>query len=62
MNDEHTNRMLSAIRECEWHLKPLMDLTEEIGGFGSVYPERCLEELKTFRTILEMELNRNEGL
>ena len=60
MNDEHTERMISAIRECEWHLKPLLELTEEIGGFGSSYPKKCLESMKLFRKILEMELSRNK--
>jgi len=56
MNEEHANRMINAIRECECHLKSLLELTEEVGGFGSSYPKQCLESLKIFRTILSWNL------
>ncbi len=55
---EHTERMFDAIIQCEYHMEDLLDLTEEIGGFGSSYPKRCMDSLKLFRCILEMELKR----
>ena len=53
--------VLGAIRvisKIELLLDVLLISTQNVGGFGSSYPTKCLEHMKTMRTILEMELNR----
>jgi galactose-1-phosphate uridylyltransferase len=60
LNVQEIKRMITSISRCEFELDILLTLTEEIGGFGSSYPRKCLESLKLFKTILEMEL-KGEG-
>jgi|GEM_PF-1814677 len=56
LDREHNLNMLEVISKCELWIDVLLTQTEEVNGFGSSYPKRCLELLKTFRVILEMEL------
>jgi hypothetical protein len=60
LNGKHICMMIRCISRAESELDVLLTLTEEIGGFGSSYPKKCLESLKLMRTILEMELNAKE--
>lgn len=48
--------MLESIIKLQLYLDILLKQTEEVGGFGSYYPKKCIESLKTLKTILEMEL------
>lgn len=56
LDKQHNRLMLTSISRCELELDILLTQTEQIGGFGSSYPRNCLESMKLFRTILEMEL------
>ena len=56
LNQAYIQSMLRTIGHAEFELDVLLTYTEEVGGFGSSYPKKCLECLKLFRTILEMEL------
>jgi hypothetical protein len=56
LDKEHSLRILEVISKCELWLDVLLTQTEEIGGFGSSYPKKCLDSLKLFRTILDMEI------
>lgn len=60
LSKEYGKSMLRSIERCVLHLDLLLQFTEEVGGFGSYYPKKCLDLLKTFKTILEMELNEKD--
>lgn len=59
LNKEYNLELLRVISRVEFELDMLLTLTDEIGGFGSYYPKNCLEYLKTFRVILNMELGNS---
>ena len=56
LTHDKINDQLKSIARCEYELDLLLSKTDEVGGFGSYYPKKCLEHLKLMRDILEMEL------
>lgn len=57
LTKQHAIDQLEVISRAESWLDVLLSQTEEIGGFGSFYPKKCLDLLKTMRTILQMEVD-----
>lgn len=60
LTKEKAIRMIQLINHINHYLGVLLIHTEEIGGFGSLYPQKCLELMKTMHTILQMEIESEE--
>lgn len=57
LTKDKASHQLYIISHAQVILDILLTQTEELGGFGSFYPKKCLELLKTMQTILQMEID-----
>jgi hypothetical protein len=48
--------MLNTISKIQYFLDVLISQCDSIGGFGKHYPKECRINMKTLKTILEMEI------
>lgn len=55
LSAQEISRIITSISRCELELDILVDQADQAGSAGSLYPRRCLQCLKLFREILEIE-------
>jgi len=57
LTKEHALNQLEVIGKLEVLLDVLLTQNQEIGGFGSYYTKKCLEQLGVLKMALQMEID-----